>query len=235
MNDLTGTWINVATVLGGGLLGTFVVRNIPPRVRELVMKGIGLAVVGIGLKMALNARSPILIIVSVAIGAAVGEALDLDGRLTRLGRALEGRFGGGDGGFARGFLTSSLVFCVGPMTITGAIEDALTGRYDILAAKAALDGFCSIVFASALGLGVVFSAATVLVYQGGISLLAGRVSQALTPAMVGEMSAAGGLLILGIGLQLLELGSLRVTNLLPALAIVPAGVALAERLGRWPL
>lgn len=222
-------------MLGGGLLGTFVVRNIPERFRELVMKGIGLAVVAIGLSMALRAQSPIVIIASLAVGAALGEALDLDGRLNRLGRTLEARVGGGDGRFAKGFVMASLVFCVGPMTITGAIQDALTGRYDILAAKSALDAVGALVFSSALGLGVLFSAATVLVYQGGISLLAGLLSGALSPAMIGEMTAAGGLLVLGIGLQLLELGSLRVANLLPALAIAPALVAIAERLGRWPL
>lgn len=235
MRSLTGTLINTAAVLGGGLLGTFVVRNIPERFRELVMKGIGLAVVAIGLGMALRAQSPIVIIVSVAAGAALGEALDLDGRLGRLGRLLEARFGGEDGRFARGFVTASLVFCVGPMTITGAIQDALTGRYDILAAKSALDAVGAVVFASALGVGVLFSAATVLVYQGGISLLAGLLSAFLTPSMIGEMTAAGGLLILGIGIQLLEVGRLRVANLLPALAVSPALVAIAERLGRWPL
>lgn len=216
---MTGTLVNVAAVIGGSLLGLFVVRAVRDNVRQLVMQGIGLCVVVIGTGMALQTASPVILISSTALGAVIGELLRIDAGLQRLGQFLEQKLQAGSGQFSRGFVTATLVYCVGAMAITGAIDDGLRGDPTVLFAKSALDGVSSIFFASAMGWGVLFSAVPVLVYQGGISLAAGLVKDVLSPAVITEMTAAGGVMILGIGLSLLELVKLRVANLLPGLLV----------------
>jgi uncharacterized membrane protein YqgA involved in biofilm formation len=225
---MTGTWINVATVLAGGLLGLLFGSRFPDKMRQTVMAGLGLVTCVIGLQMALQTKNVLVVLGSLLAGGILGELLDLDGRLTRLARRVEDRFsrGEGSGEFARAWVTTSLLFCVGPLTFTGAIQDGLTGDYHLLATKAMLDGFAALAFGSALGVGVLASAATVLVYQGGLSLAAGMARAALSAAMIGEMSATGGILVLGLGLGLLELKAIRVANLLPALIVAPAVVAV---------
>ncbi len=228
---MTGTWINVATVLCGGLLGLALGSRFPDKVRQTVMAGLGLITLVIGLQMALQTKNVLIVLGSLLAGGIVGELLDIDGAINRLARWAEARFSRDDGSstFARAWVTTSLLFCVGPLTFTGAIQDGLTGDYHLLATKAMLDGFSSLAFGSALGLGVLASAATVLVYQGAISLAAGAIQSVLTAAMVNEMSATGGVLVLGIGLGLLELKAIRVANFLPALVIAPAVVAALAR------
>ena len=225
---MTGTWINIATVLSGGLLGLALGSRFPDKVRQTVMAGLGLVTVVIGLQMALQTKNILIVLGSLLAGGIAGELLDIDGRLNRMAASVEGRFsaGGGSGAFARAWVTTSLLFCVGPLTFTGAIEDGLTGDYHLLATKAMLDGFAALAFGSALGAGVLASAVTVLVYQGGLSLAAGAVKAALSAAMIGELSATGGILVLALGLGLLELKAIRVANFLPALLIAPAVVAL---------
>lgn len=217
----------MATVLCGGLLGLALGARLPDRVRQTVMAGLGLITLVIGLQMALQTTNILIVLGSLLAGGILGELIDLDGRINGLARRAEQRFtrGDGSGAFARAWVTTSLLFCVGPLTFTGAIQDGLTGDYHLLATKAMLDGFSSLAFGSALGLGVLASAATVLVYQGGLSLAAGAVKALLTAAMVNEMSATGGILVLGLGLGLLELKAIRVANFLPALVIAPAVVA----------
>lgn len=224
---MTGTWINVATVLCGGLLGYFVGGRFPEKMRQTVMAGLGLVTCVIGLQMALQTSNILIVLGSLLVGGILGELLDLDGRIARAGARLEGRFrrADGSGTFAKAWVTTSLLFCVGPLTFTGALQDGLTGDYHLLATKAMLDGFASLAFGSALGLGVLASAATVLLYQGGLSLTAGVVKAALSAAMIGEMSATGGVLVLGLGLGLLELKAIRVANFLPALILAPVVVA----------
>jgi len=224
---VTGTWINVATVLCGGLLGLLCGSRFPDKMRQTVMAGLGLVTCVVGLQMALQTTNILIVLGSLLAGGIIGELLDLDGRVARAARRLEDRFAGqeSEGKFARAWVTTSLLFCVGPLTFTGAIQDGLTGDYHLLATKAMLDGFAALAFGSALGAGVLASAATVLVYQGGLSLGAGALKAALTAAMIGEMSATGGILVLGLGLGLLELKAIRVANFLPALVIAPAVVA----------
>ena len=242
---MTGTIINAVAVVVAGSLGVILGNRLPDRIRETVMAGIGLTTLLIGFQMALKTEQLLIVLGSVVLGGIVGELLDLDRGLTRLGGWLEARvarlglFGvvagtstkAEDGtaqapSFTRGFVTASLVFCVGPMTIVGSFQDGLTGDYQTLAVKSMLDAFASLAFASSLGVGVPFSALTVLVYQGALTIAAGWLKGALTDAMVTEMTAAGGLLIVGIGLQLLEIRRIRVANLLPALAFAPLAVAL---------
>jgi uncharacterized membrane protein YqgA involved in biofilm formation len=230
---VTGTWINVATVICGGLLGLVFGSRFPDKMRQTVMAGLGLVTCVIGLQMALQTKNILIVLGSLLAGGILGELLDLDGRVNRLAGRVEDRFsaGEGSGAFARAWVTTSLLFCVGPLTFTGAIQDGLTGDYHLLATKAMLDGFAALAFGSALGFGVLASAGTVLVYQGGLSLAAGAVKAALTTAMVDEMSATGGMLVLGLGLGLLELKAIRVANFLPALVIAPAVVAALAALG----
>lgn len=240
---MTGTLINAAAVVVAGIVGTLLGDRLPGRVRQTVMAGIGLTTLLIGVQMALRTQHLLIVLGSVVIGGIAGELLDLDGALERLGRWLENRLlrlglpgvaasdaVKGSPGFTRGFVTASLVFCVGPMTIVGSIQDGLTGDYQTLAVKSMLDGFAGLAFASSLGIGVAFSALTILVYQGGLTIGAGWLKAILTEPMVTEMTATGGLLILGIGLQLLEIRRIRVANLLPAVAIAPIAVAL---FGAW--
>lgn len=231
MKPVTGTLINTATVVAGGTLGTLLGNRLPARLRNTVMDALGLTTILIGLKMALETSNVLLLLGSLLLGGIAGELLDIDAALNRLARRLEARVSPGaetaaGGRFARGFVTASLVFCVGPMTIMGSIQDGLTGDYSTLAIKAMLDGFAALAFASSLGMGVTFSALVVLAYQGSITLAAVWAQAILTPAMVAEMTATGGLLIFAIGLGLLELKRIRVANLLPAIFVAPLLVAL---------
>lgn len=241
---MRGTALNVVTVLVGSGIGLAVGGRLPERVRETVLQCLGLFTVVLGIVNAQEAfagplpdtigRPAVLVVLgALLVGAILGELLDLDGRLTRLGEALQRRVhrDGAEGEssrFVEGFVIASLVFCVGPLTILGSIQDGLSGDYQLLAVKSLLDGFAALAFASGLGIGVAFSAVPVLVVQGAISLLAGQAEGVLTEAMISASSAAGGVLVLAIGLRLLELRSVRVANLLPALFIAPAIVAA------WP-
>ena len=243
---MTGTILNVATVLVGSVLGTMLGNRLPDKVRETVVHGLGLTTLVIGLSLALKTQNILIALASILLGGISGELLGIEAALERLGRWLEARTsrlklpGLGDtadsasstANFVRGFLTASLLFCVGPMTIMGSIQDGLSGDFTLLAIKSTMDGFAALAFASSLGWGVTFSALTVLFYQGGITLGAGWLKAALTDPMINEMTAVGGILMLGIALGLLEIKRLRVGNLLPALFIAPLIVALAAWLGR---
>jgi len=216
---VTGTIINAAAVIAGGLLGTYIVKGIPEKIKGTVIQGIGLSVTYIGLKTAWETKNPLILIISLALGGAIGELLHIEEGLESLGRNLEKKFSYGDGSFSKGFITATLVYCVGAMAIMGSLEDGLTGRYDILLAKSALDGITAIIFSSTMGLGVAFSALPLLLYQGTITLLAQQLKPLLTTNVVAEMTAAGGLLILGIGLNLLQATKIRIAALLPAILI----------------
>ena len=230
---MTGTLINVTTVVVGATCGTALGARLPQDMRATIMDGLGLITILIGLSMGLKTQNILVVLGSVILGGILGEMMGIDNQLSALAKRLEKALGGlslGKGRFAEGFMTASLVFCVGPMTIMGSIQDGLTGDFSTLAVKSALDGFASVAFAASLGMGVAFSALFILVYQGGITLLASWASSVLTDAMVVEMSAVGGVLIFGIGLGLLDIKKVRVANLLPAIFIAPFLVALAGRL-----
>jgi uncharacterized membrane protein YqgA involved in biofilm formation len=235
---VTGTLINVGTVLAGTVLGTLLGERLPDRVRETVLHGLGLVTLVVGLSQGLAAFRPpltdltrgavLVVLGAVLIGGVIGELLGIERALDRAGESLKARFGRGQARFTEGFVVASLVFCVGPLTIVGAIQDGLTGDYQLLAIKSLLDGFAALAFASALGWGVGFSVLTILVYQGGLSLLASAIAGVFSAAMIAAMSAVGGVLILGIGLRLLELREVRVANLIPALLLAPVAVAVIE-------
>ena len=192
------------------------------------MHGLGLMTLMIGAQMAMTTRNILIVLASILVGAVLGELIGVQAWLDAIGKKLEDRFArdGQAGKFTRGFVTASLIFCVGPMTILGSIQDGLVGDYQLLAIKSTLDGFAGLAFASTLGIGVAFSALTVFVVQGGISIAAMILGGALgsitreTPWVI-EMTATGGVLIMGISLVLLELKQVRLGNLLPAIFIAP--------------
>lgn len=189
------------------------------RIRNIVMHALGLSTLLIGFKMAFKTNNILFVIGSLALGGIIGELLKVEEGLESLGEFLKRKVKSRSGNFVLGFVTSSLVFCIGPMTIVGSIQDGVGGDASVLYAKSLLDGFASIVFASSLGIGVIFSALTVLIFQGGLTLLGGELSFLLKPEILDELIATGGLIIVGIGIYLLGIKRIKVGNFLPALAV----------------
>ncbi len=223
---MIGTLINIAGVLIGGVLGTRIGSRLPERVSQTVVAGLGLFTMGFGLQMFLKTQNALVAAGSLLIGALLGEWWQIEDGLKRFGGWLERRFSGNQQEsqalFIKGFLTASLLFCIGPMAILGSIQDGLKGDYEVLAVKSILDAFASMAFASSLGIGVLFSAIPLLIYQGGISLLAAQVQSVVTTSMMNEMSAVGGLILLALAISsLLEIKRIRAGNYLPALVIAP--------------
>ncbi len=234
---MIGTILNIVTVLIGGTIGTLVGARLPDRVRETVLWALGLFVIALGVQMTLDSQNVLITLGSALVGGILGEWWQIEGRLQGFGRWLERRFARsesteGSARFIKGFVTASLVFCVGPMTILGAIQDGLTGDYQLLAVKSLLDGFGALAFSASLGVGVLFSVIVILLYQGGLSLLAAQAQNLMTTPMINEMTAVGGLLMMAIGVGvLLELRPIRVANYLPALFMAPIIVAILHALG----
>ena len=222
---MQGTAVNAAAIIVGSIVGLKAGHLISSRVRGTVMAGLGLAVLLIGVQLALKSREPLIIIGSLIGGGILGELLRIEARLEDLGNRIGDRFQG-SGQVAEGFVTASLLYCVGAMAIMGALQDGLGSRPDILYAKAALDGIASVALASTLGIGVLFSALPLLAYQGGITLSATFAQKLLTPGVVQEMNAVGGLLIMAIALDLLGIKRIPVGNLLPAVFLAPPLVML---------
>ena len=220
---LVGTLVNTAAVIAGSLIGLLLGNILPERLRDTVMKGLGLCTLFVGIDGMLGGSNALIAIISVAVGAVIGELCDLDGHLNRFAEGLEKRFQkdrkGGGPSLAEGFVTASLVFCVVSMTIVGALNDGLTGNHEMLFTKATLDFVSSIIFASSLGLGVMLSAAAILTIEGGIACLASLVAPILqqNPNTVPEMTVVGSVLIVGISLNLLGVTKLKVMNYVPAI------------------
>jgi uncharacterized membrane protein YqgA involved in biofilm formation len=241
---MTGTLINVIVVLLGGALGTVLGGRLPERLRQTVMAGLGLFVFAIGLQMFLNTKNSLVVLVSLVIGILLGEWWQVEEGIRKMGQWLERRILHERSGeapadhanrqerFVRGFFTASLLFCVGPIAILGSIQDGLKGDYQLLVVKSVLDGFASLAFASSLGIGVLFSALPLLLYQGGISLAAAQLQQVMSQAMMNEMTATGGVILIAIAIgSLLEVKPIRSGNFLPALLVAPLIVALLTLLG----
>ena len=232
---LTGTIINTLVILAGSAVGLGIHAlagrfssvlgekgaRLGERLQTLMMQGIALCVLYIGISGSLKGQNTLAAILSMALGAILGELLDLDGRMNRLGQWVQDRTArvlkGGGSSVAEGFVTSSLLFCVGAMSIVGALENGLTGNFDTLKAKSVLDGISSIIFASSLGVGVALSAVPVLLYQGLISLAAGVLSPLLGDAVIAEMTCVGSLLIVAMGLNMLGVTKIKVMNLVPGI------------------
>lgn len=216
---LQGTIVNVAAIAAGCLVGRWAGSFLSARMRQTLMIGLGLAVLLIGLQLALQSRQLMIVIGSLICGGMVGEAIGIERRLEEFGQRLQQRFSG-MGTIAEGFVTASLLYCVGAMAIMGSLQDGMGGKPTILYAKAALDGVASIALASTLGIGVIFSVVPLFLYQGAITLLAELASSILTDTVVTEMNAVGGLLILAIAIDLMGIKRLPVGNLLPSVFVV---------------
>ncbi|MGB9857821.1 MAG: DUF554 domain-containing protein [Dictyoglomaceae bacterium] len=215
-----GTIINSIAVLIGSIVGILLKNRFSESMRKTLMDALGLVCIFLGLQMALKGEKFLHLIFSLVLGGILGELLDIDGAFRRFSIKVEEKFSKEKGTFAKGFLTASLLYCIGPMTIMGSIQDGLGQTPTILLTKSLLDGTASVALASALGIGVAFSSISVLVVQGSITLFANFVNPILTPLVVQEMTAVGGILILGISLNLLEIKSVKVANLLPSLIFI---------------
>lgn len=236
---MTGTILNIATVLIGGTLGMFFGSRIPEQLKATVVSGMGLFTAALGLQMFFKTGNPLIVLGALLIGILLGEWWRIEDGLQSLGQILEKRFTkadaeNGSSKFVRGFLTASLLFCIGPMTILGSIQDGLRGDYSTLAIKSVLDGFASLALSSSLGVGVLFSSLVILVFQGGLSFLAMQLNVSMTNAMadpvmkavidsmINELTATGGVILVGLAVSsLLEIRKIRVGNFLPALAVAP--------------
>lgn len=217
---MLGTIVNSITVIVGCLVGLIVKGRLTEKISTTIMNGLALCTLYIGISGALNGGDTLIMIISVAIGALIGEIIDIDKWLNKLGYYLESKFKNkkeSNISIAEGFITSSLLFCVGAMAIVGSLESGLRGNHDTLFTKSILDGISSIIFTSSLGIGVIFSAVTVFVYQGAITLGAGLLSGILSTSVITNMSAVGGLLIVGLGLNMLGVTKIKIANLLPAI------------------
>jgi len=217
---MKGTLVNTSTVLLGSTLGLLIGSKLPDRIKNMVMHALGLSTLLIGLKMAFKTGNILFVIASLAAGGIIGELLKLEERLESLGEFIKRKVKSESSTFVLGFVTSSLIFCSGPMTIVGSIQDGIAGDTSLLYAKSLMDGFAAMIFASSLGAGVIFSSLTVLIFQGALTILGSRLSFLLQPAVLDELVATGGLIIVGIGIYLLGIKKLKVGNFLPALVIV---------------
>ena len=218
---MLGTIVNVVAVLAGGSLGLVLRGGLKERFQSMVMHALGLAVLFIGASSALKGlldedAEAILFILCLVLGGLLGELLNIEGRLERLGDRLQARFGGSSN-LSQGFVNASLLFCVGTMAILGALESGISGNHTILFAKSVLDGVTAIVFASTMGAGVLLSAVSVLLYQGALTLCAAFLQNILSAAMYREMNIVGGILIFAIGLNMLKLTKIKIGNFLPAM------------------
>ena len=218
---IQGSVVNAAAIVAGTAVGLLLRKGIQERYQQTVLSGVAMSVGLIGVTMALKTQNILLVIVSMVLGGLIGEFLDIDARLERMGAWLTQRLGAQYGNVGQGFVTASLVFCVGAMAVVGSIQDGMTDDAATLYAKATLDGIASAVFASSMGAGVALSALPVLLYQGGFSLAAAAFGATLPTEAVTEMSAVGGLLIVGISMRMLNLGEIRIANLLPAVFVAP--------------
>ena len=228
---MTGVLANVLTVIVGSLLGLLLKKGIPERVSKAVMVAIGLCTLYIGIDGAMQGENTIVLIVSMVLGTICGTLLNIDGGINRLSAYVERKMKRTDGkaGIAEGFMTASLLFCVGAMTIVGSLNAGLLGDNEVLFTKAILDLISSCMLASTLGVGVLFAALTVLVYQGGLVLLAGLLQGVLTDAaLIAEITCAGSLMLIGLGLNIIGITKIKVADQLPAILFVPLVYALVQ-------
>ena len=223
-----GTLLNVATVLIGGTIGTLAGDRLPARVHDSLFGVLGLFVILIGLLDAFTTKNPLIMLGALVVGTMLGEALNIEAGLVHVGEWAQKRFAREGSTFSNAFVTSSLVFCVGPLSILGSLDNGLSGDFTKLAIKSVLDGLGALAFSAALGYGVLLSAGVILIYQGGISLAARFIAPALmaNPRSITEMTAVGGLMLVAIGLRILNIRDLRVASMLPALALAPLLVAV---------
>ncbi len=217
---MLGTIVNTLAILAGCAIGLLLKRGINEKVTDAIMKGISLCVIYIGIDGMLEGSKTLAVIIAMALGAAIGTLLDLNGKMEKLGKMIEGRISNGVAGIAQGFVTASLIYCVGAMAVVGSLQSGLNGDHSMLYTKALLDGISAMVLTASLGAGVGLSAASVFVYQGALTLLAGLIAPVLSDAVVAEMICVGSILIAALGLNMLGVTKLKVMDYVPAIFIV---------------
>lgn len=215
-----GTIANVFAIIIGSSLGIIFHKEFPQKIKAIIFEGIGLAIIIIGIQMALKVEDLLVFIFSILIGGIIGEIIDLEGHLEKFSDFIKEKLGSENKKFTHGFLTSSLLFCIGSMAIIGSLNDGLRQDHSLLFTKSILDGFTSLALASTYGIGVLFSFVPVLFYQGGITILSVQLQGLLSNLLVAQLTAVGGVLILGLGINLLELKKIKITNFLPSLIVV---------------
>jgi len=216
---MLGVMVNVIAIVVGGIIGLILKHGINAKVKKVVMQGIGLSVIVIGLSSALLTENVLLMVLSLVIGGTIGALIRIEDRLDQLGQHIEDKFSSAEGGFAKGFVLATLIYCVGAMAIVGSIDAGVHGDNTTLYIKAILDGVSAIIFTATLGYGVIFSSIPVLIYQGAIVLLGIQIEPFLTDELIYEMSAVGGVIIMGIGINILEIKKIHIGDLLPAIFI----------------
>ena len=214
---MLGTIVNALAIIVGGIIGLLFKNVIPERISESLLKTTGLAVIAIGITLIFRGENLTLLIISLILGTIIGETIDIEGMLEKFGAFIESKMKNKESNVALGFVTCTLVYCVGSMAIIGSIQSGLTGNHDILFSKALIDGITSVSMAVSMGVGVIFSSISVFVYQGIITTLASFMQSLLGEVVVNEMTAIGGVIIMGIGLNFLEIKRIKVGNLLPAI------------------
>ncbi|HNZ61105.1 MAG TPA: DUF554 domain-containing protein [Methanofastidiosum sp.] len=217
---MLGTIVNVIAIIFGSMVGLLIKSRIPERVNIIIFQVIGLFVITLGITMAIKTTNYLILVFSLLIGSVLGELLDLEKYLEKLSLNLKNKLKSSNDKFSEGFITATLIFCIGPMAILGSIEEGIGNYPSLLFAKSILDGVASIALSSALGIGVIFSSIPLLLYQGGITIFASYVSKYLSDALIIELTAVGGVLLLGLGMNLAEIKKIRVASMLPSLIIV---------------
>lgn len=216
-----GTLVNVAAIIAGAIVGLLVKRGLPENWQQTMMSGIALCIFVIGLQMALATENIIITVVSLATGAIIGEALGIEARLNQLGNWVGSKAAGKEEGAAKriaeGFVSATLLFCIGAMAVVGSIQDGLAGDHTTLFAKATLDGIISVILSANLGIGVMFSSVSVGLYQGAITALAGFLEPYVAGGVLTEITAAGGVMIMAIGTNMLNITKIRISNMLPGI------------------
>jgi hypothetical protein len=214
---LFGTIVNVATIIAGSLLGYFFHSKLPQRIAKIIFQAIGLFTIYIGITMTMKTSQILILIFSMVLGSALGEWIDIDRYINRFGDWVKLKIKSEHESFSEGMTTAFLLFCMGSMTILGAFNEGTMGNSDLLIAKSVMDGFSSLALASALGIGVAFSAIPLIIFQGGLTLLSAWLGNLMPEPVINEMSAVGGLILVGLGFSIMEIKKIKVVNMLPAL------------------
>ena len=214
---LTGTIVNTLAIIAGAMIGVIAKKAIPQRMGDLVMSAIPIVVMVLGVQFGIASSNILIVIVSLVVGGIIGEWIDIDRRLDDFGVRIQSRMKGGDSNFSAAFVSTTLIYCVGSMAILGSIESGINGNHTILYTKSLMDGISAIFFASTLGAGVIFSSISVFIYQGILTVLAGYIGPYLSPEVVTEMSASGGILLIALSFTILGIKKIKVENLLPAI------------------
>lgn len=217
---MLGTFLNVAAVIIGGLIGLIIKSRLPTKLTDTAFQGIGLFTIILGVIMAIQTTNYLIMVFSLVIGAILGEYIDIEKRVDNFGLFLKKKIHTKNDRFSEGFITAFLLYCMGSMTILGAIEEGLGGVPNLLVTKSLMDGFGSIVLASTMGIGVLFSTIPLLLYQGGLTLLASQMQPFFSTAIITELTAVGGILLIGLGISILDIKKIRILNMLPSLIIV---------------